>query len=174
MADILSGARKYRIGLTLAHHDLHQCAAQLRSSPVRFMSHSIHPWSFLRSATTMPRKLGRRLFTIFEARDLRNLEAGQATAGLNRSDYDFNLPNSRCPKKPDATQAAVAPGGSNHGFEKKLPGGERTLRRRRQAKTGIGDAEARAAQAQAGPAAGFRRMRKRNLFRTLQKSENIG
>jgi len=24
MADILSGARKYRIGLTLAHHDLHQ------------------------------------------------------------------------------------------------------------------------------------------------------
>lgn len=88
MAEILSGARKYRIGLTLAHHELHQLqrSAEVASAVMT------HPYTRIvfRVGDDDAKKLAEG-FSFFEARDLRNLETGQAICRVERSDYDFNL-----------------------------------------------------------------------------------
>jgi hypothetical protein len=88
MAEILSGARKYRIGLTLAHHELHQLQ---RNSEVASAVMS-HPYTRIvfRVGDDDAKKLAEG-FSFFEANDLRNLETGQAVARVERSDFDFNL-----------------------------------------------------------------------------------
>ena len=88
MAEILSGARKYRIGLTLAHHELHQ----LQRSPDVASAVMSQPYTRIvfRVGDDDARKLGEG-FSFFEARDLKNLETGQAVARVERSDFDFNL-----------------------------------------------------------------------------------
>jgi hypothetical protein len=88
MAEILSGARKYRIGLTLAHHDLQQ----LQRNPEVASAVMSHPYTRIvfRVGDDDARKLGEG-FAFFEARDLKNLETGQAIARVERSDFDFNL-----------------------------------------------------------------------------------
>ena len=88
MAEILSGARKYRIGLTLAHHELHQ----LERNPEVASAVMSHPFTRIvfRVGDEDARKLGEG-FSFFEARDLKNLETGQAIARVERSDFDFNL-----------------------------------------------------------------------------------
>jgi hypothetical protein len=88
MAEILSGARKYRIGLTLAHHELHQ----LQRNPEVASAVMSHPYTRIvfRVGDDDAKKLAEG-FSYFEAKDLRNLEAGQAVARVERSDYDFNL-----------------------------------------------------------------------------------
>lgn len=88
MAEILSGARKYRIGLTLAHHELHQ----LERSPEVASAVMSHPFTRIvfRVGDEDARKLSEG-FSFFEARDLKNLETGQAIARVERSDFDFSL-----------------------------------------------------------------------------------
>jgi hypothetical protein len=88
MAEILSGARKYRIGLTLAHHELHQ----LQRNPEVASAVMSHPYTRIvfRVGDDDAKKLAEG-FSYFEAKDLRNLETGQAVARVERSDYDFNL-----------------------------------------------------------------------------------
>jgi hypothetical protein len=88
MAEILSGARKYRIGLTLAHHELHQ----LQRNPEVASAVMSHPFTRIvfRVGDDDARKLGEG-FAFFEAQDLKNLETGQAIARVERSNYDFNL-----------------------------------------------------------------------------------
>ncbi|HXR46455.1 MAG TPA: type IV secretion system DNA-binding domain-containing protein [Candidatus Limnocylindrales bacterium] len=88
MAEILSGARKYRIGLTLAHHELHQ----LQREPEVASAVMSHPFTRIvfRVGDDDAKKLAEGL-SYFEAKDLRNLEAGQAIARVERSDFDFNL-----------------------------------------------------------------------------------
>jgi len=88
MAEILSGARKYRIGLTLAHHELHQ----LQRNPEVASAVMSHP--FTRIVFRVGDDDAKRLaegFSYFEAKDLRNLETGQAVCRVERSDFDFNL-----------------------------------------------------------------------------------
>jgi hypothetical protein len=88
MAEILSGARKYRIGLTLAHHELHQ----LQRSPEVASAVMSHP--FTRAVFRVGDDDAKRLadgFSYFEAKDLRNLDVGQAVCRVERSDFDFNL-----------------------------------------------------------------------------------
>jgi hypothetical protein len=103
MAEILSGARKYRIGLTLAHHELHQLQ---RNSEVASAVMS-HPYTRIvfRVGDDDAKKLAEG-FSYFEAKDLRNLEAGQAVARVERSDYDFNL-SVPLPAEPDKDIAAA-------------------------------------------------------------------
>jgi hypothetical protein len=88
MAEILSGARKYRIGLTLAHHELHQLqrSAEVASAVMT------HPYTRIvfRVGDDDAKKLAEG-FSFFEAHDLRNLETGQAVCRAERRDYDFNL-----------------------------------------------------------------------------------
>lgn len=102
MAEILSGARKYRIGLTLAHHELHQLQADLNVASA-VMSHPFTRIVF-RVSDDDARKLAEG-FSFFEASDLRNLEAGQAIGRVERSDFDFNL---SIPLPRDLDEAAAA------------------------------------------------------------------
>jgi len=88
MADILSGARKYRIGLTLAHHELHQLQrdAEVASAVMA------HPYT--RIAFHVSDDDARKLadgFSSFEAEHLKNLGKGHAICRVERSDFDFNL-----------------------------------------------------------------------------------
>ena len=89
MAEILSGARKYRIGLTLAHHELHQ----LQRNPEVASAVMSHPFTRIvfRVGDDDAKKLAEG-FSYFEAKDLRNLEAGQAVCRVERSDFDFRTP----------------------------------------------------------------------------------
>ena len=88
MAEILSGARKYQIGLTLAHQQLQQ----LQRSPEVASSVLSNPYTRIvfRVGDDDAKKLGEG-FAFFEAKDVRNLETGQAIVRVERSDYDFNL-----------------------------------------------------------------------------------
>jgi hypothetical protein len=103
MAEILSGARKYRIGLTLAHHELHQ----LQRNPEVASAVMAHPYTRIvfRVGDDDAKKLAEG-FSYFEAKDLRNLETGQAVCRIERSDYDFNL-TIPFPEKSDEAEAAT-------------------------------------------------------------------
>jgi hypothetical protein len=103
MAEILSGARKYRIGLTLAHHELHQ----LQRNPEVASAVMSHPYTRIvfRVGDDDAKKLAEG-FSYFEANDLRNLETGQAVARIERSDYDFNL-SVQLPAEQDKSAAAA-------------------------------------------------------------------
>lgn len=97
MAEILSGARKYRIGLTIAHHELHQLQ---RNSEVA-SAVLAHPYTrvVFRVGDDDAKKLAEG-FSSFEPADLRNLETGQAVCRVERSDFDFNL-SVPLPEMPD-------------------------------------------------------------------------
>jgi hypothetical protein len=103
MAEILSGARKYRIGLTLAHHELHQ----LQRSPEVASAVMSHPFTRIvfRVGDDDAKKLAEG-FSYFEAKDLRNLETGQAVCRVERSDFDFNL-SVPLPGEPDKDEATA-------------------------------------------------------------------
>ena len=103
MAEILSGARKYRIGLTLAHHELHQ----LQRNPEVASAVMAHPYTRIvfRVGDDDAKKLAEG-FSYFESKDLRNLETGQAVCRVERSDFDFNLAIP-LPAKPDEAAATT-------------------------------------------------------------------
>jgi hypothetical protein len=88
MAEILTGARKYRIGLTLAHHELHQ----LQRSPEVASAVMAHPYTRIvfKVGDDDAKKLAEG-FSLFESKDLLNLEIGQAICRVERRDFDFNL-----------------------------------------------------------------------------------
>jgi hypothetical protein len=88
MAEILTGARKYRVGLILAHQELRQ----LQSSDE--VAGAVLANAFTRVVFRVGDADGRSLengFSHFEARDLQNLEIGEAVCRIERSDFDFNL-----------------------------------------------------------------------------------
>ncbi len=88
MAQILTGARKYRIGLTLAHQELRQLerdsevASAVLSNPGTRICFGL--------GDDDARKLAQG-FSTFDARDLQNLEIGQAICRVEKSSQDFNL-----------------------------------------------------------------------------------
>ncbi len=108
MAQILSGARKYRIGLTLAHQELHQLERN-RDVASAVMSNPYTRVVF-RVGDSDAKKLAEG-FAFFEARDLQNLETGEAVARVEKADSDFNLtvpfPESIDPGTMEATRQAV-------------------------------------------------------------------
>lgn len=88
MAEILSGARKYRLGLVLAHQELRQLqrdsdvASAVMSNPstrICFRVGDDDAWKLEGG------------FSFFEAEDLQNLETGEAIARVERADFDFNF-----------------------------------------------------------------------------------
>ena len=88
MAEILTGARKYRVGLVLAHQELRQ----LQSSDE--VASAVLANAFTRAVFRVGDADARSLengFSHFEARDLQNLETGEAICRIERSDFDFNL-----------------------------------------------------------------------------------
>jgi type IV secretion system coupling TraD/TrwB family protein len=88
MTEILTGARKYRLGLILAHQELRQLERD-REVASAVLS-NCHTRVVFRVGDDDARKLSDG-FAFFEARDLQNLEIGKAVCRVERSDYDFNL-----------------------------------------------------------------------------------
>lgn len=89
MSAILSGARKYNVGMTLAHQDMQQLVkydAELASSIVSNAGTRI----CFRLGDTDAKRFDSG-FSYFEQRDLENLSTGQAICRVDRSDYDFSL-----------------------------------------------------------------------------------
>jgi hypothetical protein len=87
MAEILAGTRKYRLGLILAHQELRQLE---RDREVAGAVFNCCTRVVFRVGDEDARKLAEG-FASFEARDLQNLDTGQAICRVERSDYDFNL-----------------------------------------------------------------------------------
>ncbi len=88
MAEILSGARKYRLGLILAHQELRQLERD------REVASAVLSNPYTRVVFRVGDADARTLeggFAHFEARDLQNLETGQAICRVEKSDGDFNL-----------------------------------------------------------------------------------
>jgi hypothetical protein len=87
MGEILTGARKYRLGLTLAHQELRQLQREPEAAG-----------TVLGVGTRVCFRVGdvdaRALeggFSFFEARDLQSLDTGEAVCRVGRGDWDFNL-----------------------------------------------------------------------------------
>lgn len=101
MAKILKGARKYRLGLTLAHQELHQ----LQKDPNVASAVMAHPCTRIvfRVEDDDARKLSDG-FESFEARHLQTLEKFHAIARVERNDFDFSL-ISRKPELPVEAEA---------------------------------------------------------------------
>lgn len=90
MAAILSGARKYHLGLTLSHQELHQ----LKETEVRSAVLS-NPYARVcfRVGDEDAQKLADG-FTSFDTKDLQNLGTGEAICRIERAEFDFNLKTS--------------------------------------------------------------------------------
>jgi DNA helicase HerA-like ATPase len=89
MAALLTGARKYRLGLTLAHQELRQLEAKNREVASALLGNA---------ATRIVFRVGEddaksleRGFSSFSAADLLNLGVGEAVMRVERSEHDFNL-----------------------------------------------------------------------------------
>lgn len=88
MAEILTGARKYRLGLILAHQELRQLDRE------REVASAVLANAYTRVCFRLGDDDARKLadgFSSFESRDLQNLNPGYAICRLERSDGDFNL-----------------------------------------------------------------------------------
>lgn len=106
MTPILSGARKYGLGLILAHQELRQLES--RDSDVASAA-------LVNPATRICFRLGdqdaRKLeagFEHFSAGDLQSLGIGQAIARVERAEFDFNLDIPLPPKAQDDTAERIA------------------------------------------------------------------
>jgi len=99
MSEILTGARKYRVGLVLAHQELHQLQrdADVASAVIGNTGTRI----VFRVGDADAQALAKG-FASFESRDLQNLEVGQAVCRVERADFDFNL---SVPIPPDVDRA---------------------------------------------------------------------
>ncbi len=89
MSLILSGARKYHLGLILAHQDMTQLNkydTELASAVVSNAGTRI----CFRLGDTDAKRFAAG-FSYFEAEDLENLNTGEAIARIERPEYDFSL-----------------------------------------------------------------------------------
>jgi len=95
MAALLTGARKYRLGLTLAHQELRQLEAKNKDLASAVLANA---------ATRIVFRVGEddakgleRGFASFAAADLLSLGVGEAVARVERADHDFNLETAPLP-----------------------------------------------------------------------------
>lgn len=102
MATLLTGARKYRIGLVLAHQELRQLWNQDRDVAGAVLANPATRICF-RVGDDDAKKLEDG-FSVFTARDLQNLGVGQAICRIDRADWDFSLTTQQLPE----IDAAVA------------------------------------------------------------------
>ncbi|MDD5356573.1 MAG: type IV secretion system DNA-binding domain-containing protein [Candidatus Pacebacteria bacterium] len=89
MAAILSGARKYRLGLILSHQDMHQLVS--RDPDV---ANAVLANAFTRVCFRLGDSDARRMtegFSNFDAHDLQSLGTGDAICRIERSAFDFNM-----------------------------------------------------------------------------------
>lgn len=89
MANMLSGVRKYGLGLILAHQDMQQVSKYDTELANSLLSNAGTRVCF-RLGDTDAKRLADG-FSFFEATDLQNLSAGVAIARVGRSEDDFSL-----------------------------------------------------------------------------------
>jgi hypothetical protein len=89
MASILSGARKYNLGLTLAHQDLRQLEGRDRDVAGAVISNANTRFCF-RLGDQDARQLESG-FSDFDRNDLQSLAIGQAVCRIGGAENDFNL-----------------------------------------------------------------------------------
>lgn len=96
LAAILSGARKYGLGLTLAHQEMRQLKS--RSEEV---ASAVLGNAYTRIVFRVGDQDAKTLadgFSFFQAKDLQNLGIGEAIVRIERPDFDFNLRTSPPPE----------------------------------------------------------------------------
>jgi hypothetical protein len=105
MESILSGARKYRLALILAHQELRQIKSR---SPEVLAAVLTHPFARVcfRIGDEDAAKLAEG-FAHFDAPDLQSLGIGQAIARVERAEFDFNLATTMLPQVGDAAAQQV-------------------------------------------------------------------
>jgi hypothetical protein len=93
IATILSGARKYGLGLVLAHQETRQLKSRNEDVASAVLSNA---------ATRIAFRVGEQDakaladgFSFFESKDLQSLGIGDAIARVERADFDFNLRTQR-------------------------------------------------------------------------------
>ncbi|HVF60947.1 MAG TPA: type IV secretion system DNA-binding domain-containing protein [Thermoanaerobaculia bacterium] len=102
MAALFSGARKYRLSVTVAHQDLYQL-----HSRVPDVERAVLANAYTRICFRLGDEDARALahgFSFFTADDLGNLGTGQAVCRIGRKEHDFNLETIR----PEPLTAAAA------------------------------------------------------------------
>lgn len=102
ITSVLSGARKYGIGLTLAHQDLRQLRSRSEDVASAVLSNAYTRVVF-RTSDSDAKTLAEG-FSFFEASDIQNLGIGESIARIERQAFDFNLKVS----KPAALDPSVA------------------------------------------------------------------
>jgi predicted DNA-binding transcriptional regulator AlpA len=93
MAAILSGARKYRLGLVLAHQELQQLVSRDADVASAVIANPYTRICF-RLGDYDAKKLADG-FSFFQAKDLQNLQVGEAICRVERAEFDFNLKTHR-------------------------------------------------------------------------------
>ena len=88
MAKILTGTRKYRLGLTLAHQELHQLQSDAKVASAVMTQPCTR--IVLRVGDDDAKKLGEG-FVFFDAKSLARLEKFHAIVRVEQNDFDFNL-----------------------------------------------------------------------------------
>ena len=88
MAKILTGTRKYRLGLTLAHQELHQLQSDAKVASAVMTQPCTR--IVLRVGDDDAKTLGEG-FTFFDAKSLTRLEKFHAIVRVEQNDFDFNL-----------------------------------------------------------------------------------
>jgi hypothetical protein len=89
MATLLTGARKYGVGLVLAHQELRQLWNQERDVAGAVLANAATRICF-RVGDDDAKKLEDG-FATFTARDLQNLGVGQAVCRVERAEWDFSI-----------------------------------------------------------------------------------
>jgi excisionase family DNA binding protein len=89
LAAILAGARKYNLGLILAHQELQQLSSRDTDVASAVISNPYTRICF-RLGDYDAKKLEDG-FAFFRAKDLQNLPVGEAICRIERAEYDFNL-----------------------------------------------------------------------------------
>lgn len=102
LASLLSGARKYRLGLILAHQELRQLWDQDTAVASAVVTNPATRICF-RVGDFDAKKLAEG-FSYFDQRDLQSLGTGEAVCRVERAEYDFNLKTAPSP----AIDTAVA------------------------------------------------------------------
>lgn len=104
IAAILSGARKYGLGLTLAHQEMRQLKSRSEE-----LAGAVLGNAYTRLVFRVGDQDARTLadgFSFFEAKDLQNLGLGEAIARIERPDFDFNLRTMPLARVPEHTALA--------------------------------------------------------------------
>jgi hypothetical protein len=89
MESVLSGARKYNLGLILAHQEFRQLQSRSQEVASSVLSNCYTRICFRPGDSDAEKFAGG--FSFFDAEALQNLSVGEAIARIERRDYDFNL-----------------------------------------------------------------------------------